>query len=89
VKSLIEKIGVAAASSAARTEREPVIWFEVEDFLRYFDHFRNPTGLQRVPFEIYVEAVRLYGGTGRVRFCRLSIYSKQLRPIRFDAISAA
>ncbi len=70
-------------------DREPVIWFEVEDFLRYFDHFRNPTGLQRVPFEIYVEAVRLYGRAGRVRFCRLSIYSKQLRAISFDAISSA
>ncbi len=70
-------------------DREPVIWFEVEDFLRYFDHFRNPTGLQRVPFEIYVEAVRLYGRTGRVRFCRLSIYSKQFRAISFDAISSA
>jgi glycosyltransferase involved in cell wall biosynthesis len=70
-------------------DREPVIWFEVEDFLRYFDHFRNPTGLQRVPFEIYVEAVRLYGGTGRVRFCRLSVYSKQLRAISFDAVSSA
>ena len=70
-------------------DREPVIWFEVEDFLRYFDHFRNPTGLQRVPFEIYVEAVRLYGRAGRVRFCRLSIYSKQFRAISFDAISSA
>jgi hypothetical protein len=28
-------------------DRQPVVWFEVEDFLRYFDHFRNPTGLQR------------------------------------------
>lgn len=36
--------------------RRPVVWFEVEDFLRYFDHFRNPTGLQRVPFEIFAEA---------------------------------
>ena len=68
---------------------EPVVWFEVEDFLRYFDHFRNPTGLQRVPFEIYVEAQRLYGGSGRVRFCRLSAYTKQLRTVSFDAIVAA
>ncbi len=59
--------------------RQPVVWFEVEDFLRYFDHFRSPTGLQRVPFEIYLEAERLYGHSGRVRFCRLSAYSKQLR----------
>ncbi len=87
--SLIDTIGSAAGSSAACADREPVIWFEVEDFLRYFDHFRNPTGLQRVPFEIYVEAVRLYGHTGRVRFCRLSIYSKQFRAIGFDAITSA
>ena len=66
-----------------------MIWFEVEDFLRYFDHFRNPTGLQRVPFEIYVEAMRLYGRSGRVRFCRLSIYSKELRAISFDDVSSA
>ena len=68
--------------------RQPVIWFEVEDFLRYFDHFRNPTGLQRVPFEIYLEAERLYGG-GRVRFCRLSVYTRQLRVVGFDAVRAA
>ena len=69
--------------------RSPIIWFEVEDFLRYFDHFRNPTGMQRLPFEIFVEAKRLYGDCGRVRFCRLSIYTKQLVPIDFDAIIAA
>src|SRR5271167_4718951 len=78
-----------AAAQSGGAERQPVVWFEVEDFLRYFDHFRNPTGLQRVPFEIYVEAMRLYGRTGRVRFCRLSIYSKQLRAISFDAITSA
>jgi glycosyltransferase involved in cell wall biosynthesis len=72
-----------------RNDRQPVVWFEVEDFLRYFDHFRNPTGLQRVPFEIFVEAERLYGGTGRVRFCRLSVYTKRFRAIGFDAIISA
>jgi glycosyltransferase involved in cell wall biosynthesis len=70
-------------------KRQPVVWFEVEDFLRYFDHFRNPTGLQRVPFEIYSEAERLYGGSGRVRFCRLSMYSRQFQAIGFDAVSSA
>jgi glycosyltransferase involved in cell wall biosynthesis len=78
----------AVTANADAADRQPVVWFEVEDFLRYFDHFRNPTGLQRVPFEIYLEAERLYGGSGRVRFCRLSAYSKQLRPITFDAISS-
>jgi hypothetical protein len=69
--------------------RRPVVWFEVEDFLRYFDHFRTPTGSQRVPFEIFVEAQKLYAREGRVRFCRLSVYTKQLMPIDFDAIISA
>lgn len=65
------------------------VWFEVEDFLRYFDHFRNPTGLQRVPFEIFVEAERRYGRGGRVRFCRLSVYTGRLMPIDFKTIVEA
>jgi glycosyltransferase involved in cell wall biosynthesis len=72
-----------------RNGRQPVVWFEVEDFLRYFDHFRNPTGLQRVAFEMFVEAERLYGAGGRIRFCRLSIYSKKFVPIDFDVVVSA
>jgi glycosyltransferase involved in cell wall biosynthesis len=79
----------AETDGSTRTDRRPVIWFEVEDFLRYFDHFRNPTGLQRVPFEIYVHAARLYGAEGRVRFCRLSVYTRQFKPIGFEAIKSA
>jgi hypothetical protein len=70
-------------------DRRPVVWFEVEDFLRYFDHFRTPTGSQRVPFEIFVAAQRLYARQGLVRFCRLSVYTKQLMPIDFDSIISA
>ncbi len=89
------RVRTSRAAAAARQERgdhgrgEPIVWFEVEDFLRYFDHFRNPTGLQRVPFEIYLEAERLYGGNGRVRFCRLSIYTRQFREVGFDEIVSA
>jgi glycosyltransferase involved in cell wall biosynthesis len=67
----------------------PVIWFEVEDFLRYFDHFPNPTGSQRVPFEIFAEAARLYGSHGQVRFCRLSVYSRRLIMIDFSVVKSA
>jgi hypothetical protein len=74
---------------SARKTRNPVIWFEVEDFLRYFDHFRNPSGVQRVSFEIYRAAKALYGPSGRVRFCRLSVYSKRLHSIGFDPIRSA
>src|SRR6516165_9268806 len=79
----------AQPDGPARKGGRPVVWFEVEDFLRYFDHFSNPTGLQRVPFEIFVEAERLYGPAGRVRFCRLSVYSKRFMPVDFDAITSA
>ena len=81
--------GSVGRDGRAGKNRQPVVWFEVEDFLRYFDHFRNPTGLQRVPFEIFVEAERLYGHTGRVRFCRLSVYTKQFKPVGFDAVVSA
>jgi hypothetical protein len=86
----IEKVPVKLPeeSDGTRRNRAPVIWFEVEDFLRYFDHFRNPTGLQRVPFEIYLEVNRLYGVNGRVRFCRLSLYTKQIRTTNFKAVLA-
>jgi glycosyltransferase involved in cell wall biosynthesis len=69
--------------------RRPVIWFEVEDFVRYFDHFRNPTGLQRVAIEVFVEAWRLYGASRRVRFCRLSVYTKQLVPADYETVMSA
>ena len=87
--SSLDRDGAGAEVERVSRGREPVIWFEVEDFLRYFDHFRNPTGLQRLPFEIFVEDDRLYGGSGRVRFCRLSFYSKQFRTVGFDAIKSA
>ena len=81
-KSIIEGVSVG-------NDRQPVVWFEVEDFIRYFDHFRNPTGLQRVAFEIFVEAERIYGPSGRIRFCRLSVYNKQFMPIGFDEVISA
>jgi glycosyltransferase involved in cell wall biosynthesis len=84
--------GIDAPAAEAHRDgqgRRPVVWFEVEDFLRYFDHFRNPTGLQRVAFEVFVESERLYGRAGAVRFCRLSVYSRQFQVIGFDAIVSA
>jgi glycosyltransferase involved in cell wall biosynthesis len=68
---------------------QSVIWFEVEDFLRYFDHFRNPSGVQRVQFEIYRAAQTLGAISDRVRFCRLSIYSKRPHMIDFGEIRSA
>ena len=68
---------------------QPAIWFEAEDFLRYFDHFRNPTGTQRLSFEIYGAANLLYGDSERVKFCRLSVFTKRLHAIRFEDLRSA
>ena len=68
---------------------QPAIWFEAEDFLRYFDHFRNPTGTQRLSFEIYRAANLLYGASERVKFCRLSVFTKRLHAIRFEDLRSA
>ena len=68
---------------------QPAIWFEAEDFLRYFDHFRNPTGTQRLSFEIYSAANSLYGASERVKFCRLSVFTKRLHAIRFEDLRSA
>jgi len=87
--SVIRMNETAKGDDCARKPRQPVIWFEVEDFLRYFDHFPNPTGVQRVSFELYRAAKTLYGLSERVRFCRLSVYSKRLHAIGFDAIRSA
>src|SRR5258707_5179468 len=73
----------------ARKTPQPVIWFEVEDFLRYFDHFRNPSGVQRVQFEIYRAAQTLDGISDQVRFCRLRIYSKRVHLVDFGEIRSA
>jgi glycosyltransferase involved in cell wall biosynthesis len=81
------KRGIVEGGTPSR--RLPTVWFEVEDFLRYFDHFRNPTGTQRVPFEVYAEAARLYGYAGRVRFCRLSVYTREFQAIDFETVEAA
>jgi glycosyltransferase involved in cell wall biosynthesis len=68
---------------------QPTIWFEAEDFVRYFDHFRSPTGTQRLSFEIYGALNLLYGGSERVKFCRLSVFTKRLHAISFEQLRSA
>jgi glycosyltransferase involved in cell wall biosynthesis len=89
VSSVVSRVRKRIGDEGGSNDRGPVVWFEVEDFLRYFDHFPNPTGSQRVPFEIFVEASRIYGPGGRVRFCRLSVYTRQIVPVDFNAVKSA
>jgi glycosyltransferase involved in cell wall biosynthesis len=90
-----DKVARLPALSASRDTDEPeenlqpAIWFEAEDFLRYFDHFPNPTGTQRLSFEIFRAANALYGASERVRFCRLSVITKRLHAIRFEDLRSA
>jgi glycosyltransferase involved in cell wall biosynthesis len=70
-------------------ERPAVIWFEVEDFLRYFDHYAAPTGIQRVSFEIFAAAHQLSGADLQVNFCRLSMYTGRFEQVSFEQIRRA
>jgi glycosyltransferase involved in cell wall biosynthesis len=70
-------------------ERPAAIWFEVEDFLRYFDHYANPTGIQRVSFEIFGAAHQLSGEDMQVKFFRLSMYTGRFEQVSFEQISSA
>lgn len=74
-----EPVRPAAAPAAS-----PTIWFEVEDLLRHFRFASTATGIQRVSAQILLEAQRLHGASGRVRFCRLSFGTG-----RFEAVDWA
>jgi glycosyltransferase involved in cell wall biosynthesis len=75
--------------SRAAAHRQAVIWLEAEDLLRHFDIFSNPSGIQRSTREIFEEAERLFGAEGRVRFCRLSLYTSTFEAIDYAAIESA
>jgi glycosyltransferase involved in cell wall biosynthesis len=78
--------GVAARPQGGRS---PVVWFEVEDFLRFFDHFAHPAGLQRPVLEILSDAERRYRQAGRARYCRLSLYTRHFETLDFATFHAA
>ena len=88
---IVEKLLTSGSLSddARMKERPAVIWFEVEDFLRYFDHYAAPTGIQRVSFEIFGAAHQLSGEDVRVKFCRVSWYTGRFEQVFFEQISRA
>jgi glycosyltransferase involved in cell wall biosynthesis len=86
LRSIGREHGAPFASDVERKADlgRPAIWFEVEDFLRHFDHFPNPTGIPRVSFEIISESRKQFGA--RVRFCRLNLIASRLQAVDFDTI---
>jgi glycosyltransferase involved in cell wall biosynthesis len=85
-----KRAGDAYASPPARAaSRRPVIWFEIEDLLRHFDHMPNPTGITRCCLEILTELEKHYGQTGQVKFCRLSLYRSRFEEIGIERLVAA
>ena len=65
---------------------DPVIWFEVEDFLEYFDRVPKPSGIQRVQMEIFSIVNERFGGEGEVRFCRLNRFTQRFQAVDFDLL---
>jgi glycosyltransferase involved in cell wall biosynthesis len=74
-------------TTAARTPRPaPVIWLEVEDLLHHFRYASTVTGIQRVSQEILTEAQRLFGASGRIRFCRMSEFTGRWEAIEWPVV---
>lgn len=70
-------------------EQPAVIWYEVENILRYFDHYVTPTGIERVCFEIFSALNQLSEEEGPVRFCRISMFTGRFEEVSFEQISEA
>lgn len=68
-------------TQAQRIAIAPTIWFEVEDLVRHFDGGATPAGIPRVSLEIVKAAQKDY--SARVRFCRLSRFSRRFEPVSF------
>lgn len=77
-----------AAGSDLGAPSEPVIWFEVEDVLRWFDLSWVTTGIQRVCHELVPEVARLHRAGGRVRVCRQSLFSGHFEEIELADLLA-
>jgi glycosyltransferase involved in cell wall biosynthesis len=81
--------GSAPPNSKPAGGRTPTVWFEIEDILRHFDHIPNPTGISRFCLELFTELEAHFGTSGRVRFCRLSLYRRRFEAVDFDRLTAA
>jgi len=63
------------------------IWFEVEDFLHYFDDGARPVGISRVQIELFAELQRLSGSGGvGIKFCRLNRFSHRFEPVDYSQL---
>lgn len=60
------------------------LWLEIDDFLRYFRWWPNPTGIGRVQREII--AALLENHSSRVSFCRLGRTGKSLELVSQDQL---
>jgi len=67
--------------------QRPTIWFEVEDFIRYFDRVPNPSGIQRVQMEIFSAVRALQGQRSAIGFCRLDWFSQRFEPVEFETLT--
>ena len=69
------------------SSRRPTIWFEVDDFIRYFDRAPNPSGIQRVQMEIFAAAHAQQERPG-ILFGRLNRLTRRYEIVDFDSLAA-
>src|SRR3974390_2848398 len=63
------------------------IWFEVGDFLQYFDYAGRGTGIQRVQMEVFARAAVQNRSYGRIRFCRFLSESESFEAVDFATLT--
>ncbi|HYM02747.1 MAG TPA: glycosyltransferase family 1 protein [Stellaceae bacterium] len=80
---------IRPTASAALGSSRPTVWFEVEDFLDYFEWKSGPTGIQRVQMELFAAAGSYRWPEGDIRFCRLNRLTRHFEPVSLRGLEAA
>ncbi|MGH9553257.1 MAG: hypothetical protein ACRD3W_28005, partial [Terriglobales bacterium] len=61
--------------------RNPICWFEIEDFLDYMLVHRNPSGIQRVERAILAQIETHYVPRSQAAGCRLNRLTHEFEPV--------
>jgi glycosyltransferase involved in cell wall biosynthesis len=81
---------VPALSQGIAGDSTPLtIWFEVEDFLKFFDEQPKAAGIQRVQMELFAQFQRMRRSDTTIRYCRLNRFSHRLNLVAYADLERA
>ncbi len=65
------------------------LWIDVEDLFEYALHYRRPSGIQRLAFQLYCSLQSRYGDAGLIRFVRHDTARNTFHIVPWSEVSAA